>query len=129
MSRKPCPNKGHIQLTSYNDSNEASWRRLIRLSIRNADTRNLTKTEREITLALVNEWIARENRLSTSVKINRKRLSEKACCSQSTVSTCIEKLSRAGALSQIKRDEFKIYLYDLMLLCGCDWVKHLSGEA
>lgn len=121
-------------VTSFKDSQEAAFRRLVRDAIRKGD---FTKGERDVIIALVNHWFHHKGKNKGIVHPGRAKLAKKAGVSVRTVASTLAMLRAAGAISVVEypnggrnASRYSINIRPLMTLCGCDWVDDfLRGAA
>lgn len=113
---------------SFEDSQEASFRRLVRDKIRKA---NFTKAQRDIVLAFINHWFQHRNKAGGIVHPGRKKLAAKAKASVETVKRTLALLRDAKAITATAHlnglhgnaTEYGVSIPHLMALCD------LSKEA
>lgn len=114
-------------MTSFKDSQEAAFRRLVRGAIRKSE---MTKSERDVTLAFVNHWLHHRNGKKAFVHPGREQIAKKAKVTVKTVSRTLAMLRAAGVLVPLKHlnggkgkaTEYRVNISALMVLCGCTWV-------
>jgi hypothetical protein len=114
-------------MTNFKDSQEAAFRRLVRQAIRKAD---FTKSERDVTLALVNHWFHHKGSSGGLVHPGREKLAKRAKVSVRTVASTLAMLRAAGVLEPVsnlyggkgKATAYRLQIHPLLTLCGCDWV-------
>ena len=82
----------------FKDSQEAAFRRVIRDSIRKSE---FTKSERDVTLALVNHWFFYRNGKKGYIHPGREKLAKKAKVSIKTASRCLGFLRDCGAITAL----------------------------
>lgn len=123
------PNFNPEQTRTFEKSQEAAFRRLVRQAIRKGP---FTKSERDITLALFNHWFHHKNGPKSYIHPGRKKLAKKAGVTEKTVSRCLSMLRVSGVIrplgplkgNRYKATEYAVDPYALFVLCGCDWVDH-----
>lgn len=121
-------------MTDFKTSTEAAWRRVVRAAIRNADKGDLTKTEKDLTIAIVNLWFHHRNGPRGYIHPSKKVLAKKAKCSVRTVATCLTKLRNVGALRPVSHmrggkgfsTRYKVNLRSLFTFCGCDYPDEIA---
>ena len=86
-------------MTNYKDSTENAYRRLVRAAIRKS---NMTKSDRDITLAIVNLWFHHRNGPKGYIHPGRKHLAKKANVSIITVARCLTRLRDSHVILAIK---------------------------
>lgn len=112
-------------MTSFKDSQEQAFRRLVRQSIRKGD---FTKGERDVIIALVNHWF--HHRAKGPIHPGREKIAKKAGVSVRTVASAMSMLRAAGVLNPVSNlkgghgaaTRYSVNTYALFVLCGCDWV-------
>ena len=82
-------------MTSFKDSQEAAFRRIVRAAIKVGP---FTKSERDVTLAFMNHWFVHRNGVKGIVHPGRKKLAQKAGVTPRTVTNVLAFLRRAGVL-------------------------------
>lgn len=82
-------------MTSFKDSQEAAFRRVIRQCVRRGP---FTKSEREVALAFVNHWFHHRNSAKQVVHPGRKKLAKRAKVSIRTVASTLDMLRAHGAI-------------------------------
>lgn len=115
-------------MTTFKDSQEQAFRRLVRAAIRKGD---FTKGERDVTLALVNHWF--HHKAKGKMHPGLAKIARQAKVTEKTVSRTFGKLRDAGimiALTPLKGNRYKAteYVLDLvalMVFCGCGWADDL----
>lgn len=80
----------------FKASQEAAFRRVVRATIRKAP---FTKSERDVTLALVNHWFFHRNGKKGYIHPGREKLAKKANVSVKTASRCLGFLRSIGAIT------------------------------
>lgn len=114
-------------MSSFKDSQEAAFRRLVRQAIRKGD---LTKGERDVTLAIVNLWFHHRNGPKGYIHPGREKLAKSAGVTVKTVSRTLASLRAAGVLTPLNGvsgggktpTHYTVNTHALLVLCGCDWV-------
>ena len=116
--------------TSFKDSQEAAFRRIIRSAIRSGP---FTRAERDVTLAIFGHWFHHKGGPKSYIHPGRAKLAKKAKTTEKTVSRCLGKLRAGGIISAegpLKGNRYKATEYEvdpaaLLVFCGCDWVDFL----
>lgn len=118
----------------FADSQEASFRRLIRDAIRKGP---FTKSERDVTLAFVNHWFHHRNGSKRVIHPGRDKLAKKAGVTIKTVSRCLDVLRHYGAIEATaclhglhgKATEYTVDVVRLLALCALkkDAVRYNGG--
>lgn len=111
---------------SFKDSQEAIIRRLIRNTVRKAE---LTKSERDIILALVNHWFHHRG-TGKPIHPGRAKLARLAGVTEKTVSRTLGKLRAASVITPLSNlnggyrtaTKYHLNIDALMTLCGADWL-------
>jgi hypothetical protein len=125
---QPLPNIGHeLSQISFKASQEAAFRRLIRDSIKRG---SFTKSERDVTLTVINHWLHHKGGAKPFIHPSREAIAKKAGVSIRTVASCFGMLRAAGILVPVsgirggkgKATQYKVDARALMVLCGCDWL-------
>lgn len=128
MAGKPLQNnRSEAKSPDFRRSHEQAFRRLVRDAVRRGP---FTKSERDVTLALVNLWLHHKGGPKPYVHPGRESLARKAGCTIKTVSRTLAKLRAAGIADVISnprggRDAATRYRLDVVALlafCGCDWL-------
>lgn len=118
---------------AYKNSDDAAFKRMVRSAIRKS---KMTKSDRDITLALVNLWFYHRNGHKKYIHPGRKHLAKKAGVGISTVSRCLSKLRQAQAIIPIKSPrgegqrptQYVVNIHSLLVLCGCDWLGEFTSK-
>ena len=116
---------------SFKDSQEAHFRRVVRDAIRKAD---LTKSERDVLLALTNMWMHHKGGRG-EVHPGREKLAHRAGVTTKTVSRCLSKFRDAGVLSVVsnlkggwgKATRYEVNLVSLFQFCGRSFPEFVPG--
>lgn len=116
---------------SFRNSAEAQFQRAVRHAVRMCP--DLTKSERDVTLALFNHWV--HHRAKGPIHPGRQRIAKKADVTVKTVSRCFAMLRAAGVLTPVKNlrggygsaTRYRFDLVALMVLVGCDWIDDFRG--
>lgn len=116
-------------ITSFKDSQEAAFRRIVRDAIRKGP---FTKSERDVTLALVNHWFHHKSK-SDPIHPGRDLLARKARVTEKTVSRTLSKLRAVFILDPVSNlsggfqtaTKYRVNVRALLWLCGCDWLDQL----
>ena len=111
---------------SFKDSQEAAYRRIVRGAIRKAD---FTKSERDVTMALVNFWFHHKG-TGKPIHPGREKLANRAGVTVKTVSRVLSMLRAANVLEAVSclngnhgnATRYRVNIHPLMTLCGCDWI-------
>ena len=120
------------QNRDFKGSDEYQMRRFVRRAIAQSD---LTRAEKEITIAIANLWFHHRNGPEKIIRPGRKRLARQTKVTIKTVSRTFRALKSAGAITAIrnprggvKPTHYTVNLPALMALCGAKWVdEFLSG--
>lgn len=120
-------------ITAFRDSQEAAFRRFVRGAVRRAD---LTKGERDVTLALLNFWLHHKG-TGKPIHPGREKLAKRAGVSVRTVASSLAMLRAAGVLEVVSNlkggfktaTKYSVNLRSLMHLCGCDWADEFTRHA
>lgn len=118
-------------LTSFKDSQEAAFRRIVRDAVRKGP---FTKGERDVTLALVNHWFHHKSNGTGIIHPGRGKLAKKAGVTEKTVSRLLKRLREAGVISaqgHLKGNRYKATEYEvdetaLLIFCGCTWAQKMT---
>jgi len=113
-------------MTTFSQSSEAAFRRLVRDAIRNGP---FTKAERDVTLAVINHWFHYRNGPKKFIHPSRAMLAKKAQCSIATVKRCLAMLRASWVLRPLSglragqgmAVRYRVNLGAIFSLCGCDW--------
>lgn len=84
--------------TSFKDSQEAAFRRVMRRTIRSGP---FTRSEREVVLAFVNHWFHHRNSTKGVVHPGRKKLAKRAKVSIRTVASVLDLLRKYRAIEAV----------------------------
>ena len=111
----------------FKDSQEAAFRKMVRAAVRKGD---FTKSERDITLALVDLWFHHKGGPKPYIHPSRAKVGRKAGVTEKTVSRALAMLRAANVLTAIsgtkggqgRATQYRLNIWPLMTLCGCDWV-------
>lgn len=109
-------------MTTFKDSQEAAFRRVIRQCIRRGP---FTRSEREVVLAFINHWFHHRNSTKGVVHPGRKKLAKRAGVSIRTVASVLETLRSHGVIDPIanlyglhgKATEYTVNTIALTVLC------------
>lgn len=101
-------------------------RRLVRDAIRKGP---FTKSQRDVTLAVLNHWFHHKAK-SQPIHPGREKLAAKAKVSIRTVATTLAMLRAAGVLTAVSNlkgghdtaTKYRVNMPALLTLCGCDWL-------
>jgi len=117
---------------SFKDSQEAGFRRMVRDAIRRGP---FTKSERDVTLAVVNHWFHHKGGPQSSIRPGRDALAKKAGVSVRTVASVLSMLRTIEAIEPVTglnggylhggrgmTTHYTVNPWPLMVFCGCDWV-------
>ena len=117
-------------MTSFRDSQEALFRRMVRLAVRNS---GLTKSEKLVTIALVNIWF--HHRAKGEMHPGREKIARREQVSVKTVTRTMAKLREAGCLVVVSHPKggrastrYRLDPFRLMETCGVDFPKVASGN-
>lgn len=118
---------------NFSDSQEATFRRFVRGSVRNAP---LSRAERDIVMALVNLWLEHRKKADGVIHPGRKRIARKAKVSIITVARCFAKLREKGALAVVshgrgegqKPTHYRVDYDNLMKVCGHKYLPIRAGQ-
>lgn len=113
-------------ITSFKDSQEAAFRRIVRDAVRKGP---FTKCERDVALALVNHWFHHKSK-AAPIHPGRALIARKANVTEKTVSRAMAKLRAAFVLDPVANlsggyktpTKYRLNIPALMTLCGCDWL-------
>lgn len=119
------------QAPDFRKGQEASFRRLVREVIRKGP---FTKSERDVTLALVDQWFHHKGGPKPYIHPGREKLAKRAGCTVKTVSRTLGKLSAAGIAEPLshakggrgKATTYRINLIALLAYCGCNWLDEFA---
>lgn len=126
-------------MTAFKDSQEASFRRVVRDRIRKGP---FTKAQRDVTLAFFNHWFQHRNSTKGVVHPGRKKLAKRTDVSIRTVASTFEFLRSHGVLIAVDHlnglygnaTEYQVSMPHLYDLCGkkkadlsVDGVKNCTG--
>lgn len=111
--------------TDFKNSQEAAFRRIVRSAVRKGP---FTKSERDVTLVLVNHWF--HHKAKGRIHPGRAKIAKASKVTEKTVSRTFGKLRAAGVMNALsplkgnrhKATEYEIDVTALLVLCGCDWV-------
>ena len=105
---RPCPNTGGKNqlsiknetgaIQSFEDSQEAAFRRLVRQSVRKGP---FTKGERDVVLAFVNHWMHHRKKAGGIVHPGREKLAKRAGVSIRTVASVLDMLRKTGVIEAV----------------------------
>jgi hypothetical protein len=94
----PKDKREHSAKKSFEDSQEAAFRRLVRQSVRKGP---FTKGERDVVLAFVNHWMHHRKKSGGVVHPGREKLAKRAGVSVRTVASVLEMLRQSGAIEAV----------------------------
>ena len=111
---------------SFSNSHEAAFRRVVRDAIRKCP--DFTKSERDVTLAIVNLWFHHKDGPKGYIHPGREALAKRTGITVKTVSRTLGKLRAIEAIVPLtalkgNRHEATRYVVDiirLMTFCGCN---------
>lgn len=120
-------------ITKFKDSQEAAFRRIVRDAVRKAE---FTKSERDVTLALVNFWFHHKGN-GKPIHPGREKLAARAGVTIKTVSRVLSMLRAAQVLRPVSNlnggfktaTKYAVSIPHLMTLCGCDWMDQFMRGA
>ena len=112
---------------SFKDSQEAAFRRVVRDCIKGGP---LTKSERDVTLALVNIWFHHRNGPKGFIHPSREQIAKKTGVTVKTVSRTMGLLRDLEVLKPVsgikggqgKSTQYKVDVWTLCAFCGADWL-------
>jgi len=112
---------------SFKDSQEAAFRRVVRDCIKNGA---FSKSERDVTMALVNVWFHHRNGPKGFIHPSREQIAKKTGVSVKAVSrtfALLRDLDVLRAVSSIKgghgkATQYTVDVWTLCAFCGADWV-------
>lgn len=101
-------------------------RRLVRDAIRKGP---LTKSQRDVTLAVMNHWFHHKSKRAP-IHPGREKLAAKAGVTVKTVSRTLAMLRSANVIVPVggirggfhSATKYRVQIGPLMTLCGCDWL-------
>jgi hypothetical protein len=110
----------------FKDTRQAQFERMTRHAIRKSE--DLTKSERDVTIALVNIWFFHQAK--GRICPGRKKLAKKAMVTEKTVSRTLGKLRDIGGIvpltplkgNRYKATEYWVDIEAILVFCRCDWV-------
>ena len=116
----------------YNDSLSASFARFVRSAVQKS---HLTKSERQVTLMIVNLWFYHKSGEGV-IYPGREKIAKKLRVSVRTVASTLAILREAGALKVVSHlkgggraaTRYKLKFVPLLLLCGCDLPDWMQTE-
>jgi hypothetical protein len=119
---------------AFKDSQEAAFRRFVRDAIKRGP---FTKSERDVTLAVVNHWLHHKGGPKPFIHPSRESMAKKAGVSVKTVSRALDLLRMIGGISAVssikggkgKATQYRVNAWQLMAYCGCDWVDEFTRGA
>lgn len=119
-------------MNSFKDSQEAAYRRLMRDAVRKG---GFSKSERDVTLAILNMWFHHRNGPKGFIHPSRKMIAKKADVSVKTVSRTLAMLRGFGALVPVSgtrggkshATQYKVDDLGLYQLCGGDMQKIIAA--
>jgi len=109
-------------MTDFKDTKEAMFRRNVRDTVKRS---NLTRTQKDVTLALLNHWFVHRGQSEGTIHPGREKLAKKAKASIATVKRTLEILRRFRAIEAVAHlhglhgnaTEYKISIPHLTLMC------------
>lgn len=111
----------------FKGSEQFSFQRFMRGRVRACD--DLTKTERDITVFLLNLWFRHENGPKGYIHPGRPLIAKKCQCTVKTASRTLAKLRAAGIIVPLNEPnggrtatQYVVDMAALAVFCGCDWV-------
>lgn len=112
---------------AFRDSQEAAFRRIIREAVNKGP---FTKSERDVTLAMVNHWFHHRKGRNGFIHPGREKIAKRAKVTVKTVSRTFAVLRAAGILMPIsgvfgggnQSTRYTVNTHALLVYCGCDWV-------
>lgn len=115
----------------FKDSQEASFRRLVRAAIRKSD---MSAGERAVTGVLTDLWFHHRHSQKGYIHPSREKIAKKVGVTVKTVSRALAMLRAAGIAvpldgikgGQGKATRYHINIWALMSLCGCDWIDEFA---
>lgn len=119
-------------MNEFSKSQEAAWRRLVRNIIRKAD---LNRAEREVILAVANQWLHHRNGPEKCIYPGREKLAKQAKCSVATVKRALALLRDSGVLVPMgslhgghKATRYRVRMIPLFELCGAELPDWMDGD-
>jgi hypothetical protein len=115
----------------FQSSQSAVFARMCRDAIRKS---SLTKSQKEVTIVLVNIWFYHKGGKAV-MHPGRKKVAKKARVSVRTVASTMDMLRAAGVLRVVSHAKggrtstrYKLKFAPLLILCGCDLPEWMEGE-
>lgn len=120
-------------MTTFKASQEAAWRRYLREAVKAS---GLTKSERDVTLALLNLWLHHRNGPKKCIHPGRSVLAKKAGVSEKTVSRTLAALRDGNVLRVVSRlrgegqkpTEYRLSTKWLLVFCGADLPEWMDAD-
>ncbi len=111
----------------FKDTPDAAYQRMVRSAIRKSE---MTKSDRDITVALVNLWFYHRNGPKGYIYPGRKRLAKKARVTIKTVSRCLAKLRAGGMVTPVENlygegqnpTHYTVNIHAILVFCGATWI-------
>lgn len=122
-------------IVSFEDSQEAAYRRLVRAVIRSKRA-GLSNNEQAIFVAIVNLWFHHRNGREGVIRPGREKLAKRSNTSVRTVQRVLLRLREAGALNVVsnanggghKATRYTVNIMALMELCGVKLPENAPGN-
>lgn len=129
VHRLPPRASSPAEIADFRKSQEQATRNLIRQAVRSH--RGFTKSERDVTLALINVWFHHKDGAEGYIHPGRRLLASRARVSQRTVTSLLARLRDAGVLVVLGHlnggphmaTQYAVNEMALLDLCAGDWVK------
>lgn len=112
---------------NFKESEVFSFQRFMRARVKQCE--DLTKTERDITVFLLNLWFRHANGPKGYIHPGRNLIAKKCGCTTKTASRTLGKLRASGIIIPLNdpkggrlSTQYIIDVSSLAVFCGCDWV-------
>lgn len=118
---------------AFAGSPEAALRSLVRAAIRKSE---MTRAERDVSLAIVNLWFHHKSGPQGYIHPGRKLLAKRAGCCEKTVMRSLAFLRAGGALITVSHatggkhtaTRYRVDISALLGMCGFDFPRALNGS-
>lgn len=117
-------------MTTFRDSNEAAFRRLVRTAIRKS---SLTKSEQAVTIAVANLWFHHKGK--GVMHPGRERIAKSARVSIKTVTRTLSKMKASGCIVAVSHESggraatrYRVRFVPLLMFCGAKLPEWIEGE-
>jgi len=111
----------------FKDTPDAAYQRMVRSAIRKSE---MTKSDRDITVAIVNLWFHHRNGPKGYIHPGRKHLAKKARVTIMTVARCLAKLRAGGMITPVRNlhgegqnpTHYTVNIHAILVFCGATWI-------